>query len=57
MDTTKLIETLRAMDVDAFDWKFALYSKSKGRDGLELEWNLCKMRDIASQVNRLKNTC
>lgn len=54
MDTTKLIEALRDVDVDALDWKFALYSKSKGRDGLELEWNLCKMRGIASQANRLK---
>lgn len=55
MNTTILLEALRTLDTDALEWKFGLYSKSKGRDGLELDWSLCKMRGIASQAGRLKD--
>lgn len=54
MDTNTLTEALRGLDVTTFSWKFALYNTQKSRDGLELEWNLCNMRGIETQVNRLR---
>ena len=54
MDTNKLTESLRGLDVTAFSWKFSLYNTQKGRDGLELEWNLCNMRGVGTQVDRLR---
>lgn len=54
MNTTTLTEALRAMDTEAFTWKFGLYSSRKGRDGIELEWNLCDMRGIAGQIDILR---
>ena len=35
-------------------WKFALYSIHKGRDGIELEWHLCHMQNIAGQVSLVR---
>lgn len=54
MDTNTLTEALRGLDVTTFSWKFALYNTQKSKDGLELEWNLCKMRGIANQADRLR---
>lgn len=51
MDTTTLTEALRELSPDTLTWKLALYSTSKGRDGLELDWHLCSMRGIASQAD------
>lgn len=54
MNTSTLIEALRALTPDEFTWRLGLYSTSKGRDGLELEWHLCNMRGIAGQAEILK---
>lgn len=56
MDTQTLIEALRNLLPDEFEWKFALYSTRKSRDGLELEWSLCKMKNITDWVGALKTT-
>lgn len=56
MDTQTLIEALRNLLPDEMEWKFALYSTYKSRDRLELDWSLCKMKDIASWVDMLKIT-
>ena len=53
MDTPTLVNALRAIDTSALEWKFALYAPHKSRDGVELEWNLCKMRGAASWVDSL----
>jgi len=54
LNTTTLTEALRELKPDALTWKFGLYSTNKGRDGLELEWNLCDMRGISGQVDILR---
>lgn len=54
MDTQILTDALRGLDTASFEWKFALYSKNKGRDGLELDWNLCGMQGIDEQTNKLR---
>ena len=54
MNTTVLTDALRALDVSSFAWKLALYGTHKSRDGLELEWNLCKMNGIAAQVEAMR---
>lgn len=54
MDTTTLTNALRELKTEELTWKFALYSTSKSRDGLELEWNLCNMRGITGQVDKLR---
>jgi len=36
------------------DWKFGLYNIRKGRDGLALEWNMCKMEGIADWAEILR---
>ena len=56
MDTQTLIEALRNLLPNEMAWKFALYSTRKSRDGLELEWFLCKMNGIADWVDTLKTT-
>ena len=56
MDTQTLIDNLRNLAPDEYEWKFALYSTHKSRDGLELEWLLCKMKGISSWVDTLKTT-
>ena len=53
MDTPTLVDALRALDTSALEWKFALYSPQKSRDGIELIWNACKMRGTASWVEAL----
>lgn len=53
MNTTILTETLRALNPEMLTWKFGLYNTYKGRDGAELEWNLCNMRGISGQVDSL----
>ena len=54
MDTQTLIEALRALQPGELDWKFALYSTHKSRDGLELEWHLSEMKGISAWVETLK---
>jgi len=39
---------------EAYEWKFAIYSVQKSRDGMELEWNLCNMRDISGQIDIIR---
>lgn len=53
MDTQTLSKNLRELTPGDFDWKFALYSTHKGRDGLELDFTSCKMKDISSWVESL----
>ena len=55
MDTTTLTEALRALNPETLAWKFGLYGLNKSRDGLELCWNLCKFRGLASYAENLKN--
>ena len=55
MNTTVLTEALRALDPEALKWKFALNGLTKSRDGLELEWNLCKFRGLKAYAENLKN--
>ncbi|MDR1070388.1 MAG: hypothetical protein LBL37_06385 [Gracilibacteraceae bacterium] len=54
MNTTTLTKALRDMDTTALVWKFALYSTRRGRDGLELDWYLCQMRDIADLTEKTR---
>jgi hypothetical protein len=54
LDTQTLIEALRNLVPAELDWTFAIYSTSKGRDGLELDWNLCKMKGVAGWVETLR---
>ena len=54
MDTQTLIDNLRNFTPDELEWKLALYNTRKSRDGLELEWLLCKMKGITSWVDTLK---
>jgi len=51
-----LVEKLRELNPAEMTWKFALYGTCRTRDGLELEWNSCKMKGIAQWVDTLKNT-
>ena len=54
MDTQTLTEALRNLQLGEMTWSFALYSAQKSRDGLELDWNICKMKNIAGQVETIK---
>jgi len=54
MDTQTLIEALRSLQPEDMEWKFALYNVRKGRDGLELDWNLCNMSGIAAWVDTVR---
>lgn len=55
MDTKTLLDALRSLEPSNYEWKLALYTVSKGRDGIELEWNLCQMQGIALQMGRLRD--
>ena len=55
MDTTTLTEALRALVPETLIWKFGLYGLNKGRDGLELEWNLCKFRGLQSYAENMRD--
>ena len=54
MDTQTLIEALRNLNTEGMEWKFALYSSHKSRDGIELDWHLCKMSGIAAWTEIIK---
>ena len=56
MNTQTLTDALRALQPEELEWKFALYSTHKSRDGLELDWNLCKMRGTAAWVETIRTT-
>ncbi|MDR0405683.1 MAG: hypothetical protein LBH54_02685 [Clostridiales bacterium] len=47
LETRALTESLRGFSSAGFEWSFALYNTRKSRDGLALEWKLCRMRDVA----------
>jgi hypothetical protein len=53
LDTQTLVEALRALRPAELNWKFALYSSHKSRDGLELDWSLCKMKGAAAWAETL----
>jgi len=56
MDTHSLVTVLQGLNPKGYDWKFCLYSTNKSRDGVNLNWNACAMRDIprwAEQMIRL----
>lgn len=54
MNTGIITEALRQLNPESLTWKFALYSTSKSRDGIELEWHLCSMKGIPGQVDTIK---
>ena len=54
MDTSTLTEALRALNPESFSWKFALYNVHKTQDGPELDWNLCAMKGIHVQVDKMR---
>jgi hypothetical protein len=54
LNTETLTKELRNLDTGSFAWKFAFYSVRRGRDGTELDWNLCEMRDIELQTDASK---
>ena len=54
MNTQTLIEVLRQLEPTKIDGKFALYNAHKGRDGVELDWNQCKMKGISDWIESLK---
>lgn len=54
MNTSTLTDALRELNPEALTWKLALYNTYKGRDGMELEWYLCDMKDIAAQVDAIR---
>jgi hypothetical protein len=54
LNTKTLIETLRQLEPTKVDWKFALYNAHKSRDGVELDWNQCKMKGVAGWIETLK---
>ena len=56
MDTQTLTGALRELQASEYKWKFAIYSAKKSRDGLELEWLLCKMKGIRGWVETLTTT-
>lgn len=53
METRTLTESLRGLNPVELEWKFALYNTQKSRDGLALDWKLCKMKGIAKWVETL----
>jgi hypothetical protein len=54
MNTGTLTDALRVLLPETMNWKLALYSARKSRDGLELEWNLCNMKGIAAHADKLR---
>ena len=56
MDTQKLTEALRALQPEELDWKFALYSAHKSKDGTELDWYLAKMKGASAWVDTIRTT-
>jgi len=56
MDTQTLTEALRALQPGELEWKFALYSTHKSRDGVELDWFSTKMRGMADWVDAIRTT-
>ena len=55
MNTGILTDTLRNLRAEDYQWKFALYSAQKSRDGIELEWNLCTLHSVHTQVDKLRD--
>jgi len=56
MDTQTLTEALRNLQSSEMEWKFALYSAHKSRDGIELDWHLCGMAEISAWADTIKTT-
>ncbi|GHV44811.1 hypothetical protein FACS189492_1680 [Clostridia bacterium] len=55
METKNLTESLRAFKPADWEWKFALYAARKSRDGIDLDWSLCKMKGVAKWVETLRD--
>jgi len=56
MDTQKLTDALRALQPEELDWKFALYSVHKSKDGTELDWHLSKMKGASAWADTIRTT-
>ena len=56
MDTQKLTDALRALQPEELDWKFALYSVHKSKDGTELDWHLSKMKSASAWADTIRTT-
>lgn len=54
MNTNTLTNALRELKPESMTWRLALYSTYKGRDGVELDWQLCDMRGIAGQIDIIR---
>ena len=50
MDMITLTQALRDLIPSGLNWSFVLYGTHKSRDGLELDFGLCKMADIPEWV-------
>jgi hypothetical protein len=55
LDTQALTEGLRALEPFGMEWKFAIYTVHKSRDGVELEWNLCAMAGIGDWIGTVRD--
>jgi hypothetical protein len=56
MDTRTLTSNLRELRPSDMEWKFAMYSASKRRDGVTLEWGACEMTGAAAWVETVRDT-
>ena len=54
MNSTVLTDALRGMDSN-LNWKFAMFTTYKARDGVELEWHLCNMQDISGHISTVRD--
>jgi hypothetical protein len=52
LDTQNLIAALQSVNGKDYEWRFALYSTHKSRDGLQLSWNACAMREVSAWVQQ-----
>ncbi|MCL2107404.1 MAG: hypothetical protein FWH26_10170 [Oscillospiraceae bacterium] len=56
MDIQNLTAALQDFRPKEYTWTFALYSAHKSRDGLQLSWNACAMREIPRWTEVLART-
>jgi len=54
MNTQILTEALRALCPEEMTWRLAMYAVHKSRDGIELDWYVCKMDDTADWVDTIR---
>jgi hypothetical protein len=53
MDTHDLTAALQALNPKDYKWRFCLYSTHKSKDGTQLAWNACAMKDIAAFTEKI----